>query len=768
MISDADIMVQVIAAFRAEQAEHRQAVGEILLVLEREPHHPDRKQLLDQLFREAHSLKGGARAAGLLDIEKLAHRIEDLFAAARSAKLELTPTVCDPIYAALDALGVLMARHDAGEATDLAPYQPLLDMLHQALGSADPAVASLPTPAALPHPEPDAKSHGHVRSSEDAATVRLPTSVLDSLLNEAGELMTCTLRAHEAARQAATLAELPLRWRRTWQRLGPRLLRLRSTPTTLRPVIHHLDDEVDRGTSLQPAGTSGISRDIIDALEQANLLLSELGTAVATLSHQVFEDHARLAAVSDRLHDQVRRTRMLPLATLFPPLRLQLREMARAANKRIEIHVDDGGAEADRQVLDQLREILLHLLRNAVDHGIEDPSLRTISGKPEVGTVSICAEVLGDQLNIRLSDDGGGINLEAVRGRALLTGLLANAEQATETELLDLIFLPGFSTRHTVSEISGRGVGLDVVRSNVERMRGRVSVTSRAGVGTEFTIKVPISLTRSHGLLLRAGNADYALPLDSIQRIIAINPTQIQYLEGRTVLRINERPLPVVALADLLDSKASATPGGLILILGSGERQVACQIDMIIGEQELVIHRLPAPLIRVSCVSGATILADGRVIPILDVVDLVRAALGVRRTPPLISTNAEERRAPIVLVADDSITTRTLEKNILEAAGYQVRLATDGQEALDLLRSMTENGACDLLLSDIDMPRINGFDLTKQVRSDPKLRNLPVVLVTSLDSADDRERGVSAGADAYIVKRAFDQQVLLDTISRLV
>jgi two-component system chemotaxis sensor kinase CheA len=195
---------------------------------------------------------------------------------------------------------------------------------------------------------------------------------------------------------------------------------------------------------------------------------------------------------------------------------------------------------------------------------------------------------------------------------------------------------------------------------------------------------------------------------------------------------------------------------------------VACLIDAVLGEQELVIHRLPAPLVRVRFVSGATILTDGQVVPILDVVDLVRAAAGIHRTPPPAPTVKAERHTPTVLVADDSITTRTLEKNILEAAGYHVQLATDGQEALDLLRTMVDNSGCDLLLSDIDMPRLNGFDLTRQVRGDPKLRNLPVVLVTSLDSADDRERGVSAGADAYIVKRAFDQQVLLDTISRLV
>ena len=759
MLTDTEIMLQVLAAFRAEQAEHRQAAGEILLELERDPLHPQRKELLDQLFREAHSLKGGARAAGLLDVERIAHRIEDVFAAARDGQLELSPTVCDPIYAGLDAIGVLMAHHEAGEPPDLAPYEPLLETLTRALGS-------VPAPASVV-PEPRAAPSFPTRPSEESATVRLPTRMLDSLLNEAGELMTCTLRAREAAREAAELAELPARWRRTWRRIGPRIARLRAAPSSQQPIVHHLDAEMRSTPSASAIG--GQPRELVEALELANDLLSNLSATVARFARQAAEDHARLAAVTDRLHDQVRRTRMQPLATLFPPLRLQIREVARAAGKRIELIVDDGGAEADRQVLDQLREALLHLLRNAVDHGIELPDQRIAAGKPEVGSVTICAEVSGDHLNIQLSDDGVGVDLAAVRARAGAAGMIIDTEQANEADLLDMIFLPGFSTRHTVSKLSGRGVGLDVVRTLVERMSGHVSVRSRPGAGCDFMISVPISLARSHGLLLRAAAAVYVLPLDAIQRIVAIAPTQIRRLEGRPVLWLDDRPLPLVALADLLGvAQISANSGGLALILGSGERQVACQIDALLGEQELVIHHLPAPLVRVRYVSGATILADGQVVPILDVVDLVRAAAGSRRAPLPAPTTVEEHRIPTVLVVDDSITTRTLEKNILESAGYRVRLATDGQEALDLLRAMTDSNGCDLLLSDIDMPRLNGFDLTRQVRGDAKLRHLPVVLVTSLDSAGDRERGVAAGADAYIIKRAFDQQALLDIISRLV
>jgi two-component system chemotaxis sensor kinase CheA len=324
-----------------------------------------------------------------------------------------------------------------------------------------------------------------------------------------------------------------------------------------------------------------------------------------------------------------------------------------------------------------------------------------------------------------------------------------------------------------VSKLSGRGVGLDIVRSRVERMQGRVTVRSTPGAGCVFTISLPLSLTSSHGLLLRVGRSSYVLPLESVQRIVPVTPRDIRTLEGRTALLVDDRPLALVHLSDLLGRESAAAVGNLHstwhgLLLGSGERQVVCLVDAVLGEQELMVYRLPAPLQQVPCVAGATILADGKVVPILDVVDLLRAALGARRTIQLSTEESGPARKTTVLVVDDSITTRTLEKNILEAAGYHVRLAVDGTEALQLLEQLANDGGCDLMLSDVDMPRLNGFDLTARVRGDARFQHLPIVLVTSLDTAEDRERGISAGADAYIVKRQFEQQILLDTIARLI
>jgi two-component system chemotaxis sensor kinase CheA len=311
-------------------------------------------------------------------------------------------------------------------------------------------------------------------------------------------------------------------------------------------------------------------------------------------------------------------------------------------------------------------------------------------------------------------------------------------------------------------------------------MHGRVTLQSISGSGCVFTITVPLSLTSTQGLLLEVGQSRYVLPIDAVQRILTVAPRDVQMVEGRAVMMLDHRPVLLVPLADLLapghqpmpapllPRGAATTSQQLALLIGNGDRQIACMVGAVLGEQSLIVQRLPFPLQHVRFIAGATIMADGNVVPILDSVDILRAALGSRSVGiTQVAAEAPARHATI-LVADDSITTRTLERNILESVGYRVRLATNGEEAYTILQEMLDDGGCDLLLSDVDMPHLNGFDLVRRVREDARCLHLPVVLVTSLDTAEDRERGIAAGADAYIVKRTFDQQTLLDTIARLV
>ncbi len=749
MLSDDDIQAQVLAVFRAEQAEHRQTITEILLDLERNPDHPHRRELIDGLFRAAHSLKGGARAAGVNSVEQIAHQIEHIFAALRQNQLSLTADVCDVIYQALDVIGVLMEQAVPGQMSDQKTLNDLLaHLISIGQGTNDGgAVSSSPPATSEPIMRPSTVPFTNETS------IRIDVAILDSLMSEMGELLTSTLRARQLARDLHELVQIPERWQRTWRRTAP-VLRQRSSDT-------------DR--AVMPRNQLIVA----ETLKQADEVISVLSKKLAQLAYQARDHYDRLAEISTRMQAQIQRTRMSPLSRIIGSLRLHVRDLARSAGKEVEFVVEDAGAEADRQVLDQVYEICLHLLRNAIDHGIERPDVRKAKGKMPVGLIRLIAGVSGDRLSLVISDDGVGIDREGIKQRALQMGLLSkrDIEHADDAVLFDLLFTPGFSTKSKVSELSGRGVGLDVVRTTVERMGGSVTVTSVPDQGTTFTLTLPLTLMRSHGLLISVHSQLFALPVDNLRRVVQVNRSQIHILEGRPVLLVDSRPVQLISLARLIgytsDTAIDLVTPKPALLIGSNERQIACLVDDIGEEIDLVVHRLPAPLKRVRFISGAAILADGSVAPILDAVDLLRAALMADYAVSLPAGNTTPSHPPTILVVDDSITTRTLEKNILEAAGYRVVLATDGQEALERLHHLQDQGGCQLVLSDIDMPRLNGFDLTRQIRTDPAFRHLPIVLVTSLDSQADRERGLAAGADAYIVKRAFDQQVLLETIARL-
>lgn len=783
MENDDDIMAQVFAAFCEEQAEHRATIASLLLEMEQHPDHADHRALVDRLFRAAHSLKGSARAAGLPGIEQIAHAIEDLFAALRQDRLRVTPALCDPVYAALDAIGTLVdqaiARHPPDDTLIETTIHRLRTVLDQPLPDrdvAEPGEGATPSGDETPVITTD-RPVAPVGVGE-VTTVRLTIQVLDTLLNDVGELMTGVMRIRAQARRVQHLSGISTPWKRMWRQVRPLVARYQARNDALQPVVHHLDL---RPITHERYGNELQQRDLqqlADALNRAAVLIDEIDQQLTACARELAADQSMLSSVTDRLHLQIRRARMLPLRTIFQPLRLVVRDVSRSAGKPVDLFLDDGGAEADRQVLDTLREVLTHLLRNAIDHGIEEAAVRQRRGKPERGAVRLNATVDGDWLTIEVSDDGAGLDDEAIRRRALELGLLTatDLERLTLTDIAGLIFLPGFSTRTTASHLSGRGVGLDIVHSHIERMQGRIQVSSSPGTGCRFVLSVPVSLTSTHGLLVKLGQQTCAVPLESIQRIMAVQPGDMRVLEGRTVVLVDGRPVVLVHLADLMqasDGMGSFSRGKerrpALLLGSSGERLVACLVDGVVGEQELVVHRLPFPIRRVQCIAAAAILPDGAIAPILDTVDIVRAAAGTQHMPAPATTDVhQQRRIPQILVVDDSLTTRMLEKNILEAAGYQVHLATDGVEALEVLQRLSTNGGCDLVISDIDMPRLNGFELTEKLRAGERFKHLPVVLVTSLDAPEHRERGVNVGADAYIVKRAFDQQTLLDTIARLI
>ena len=442
----------------------------------------------------------------------------------------------------------------------------------------------------------------------------------------------------------------------------------------------------------------------------------------------------------------------------------------------------------DKRVLEQIKDPLIHMLRNAIDHGIEPPQQRVALGKPRSGTITLTAEQLGKDVLICVSDDGAGLDLDAIRQTIARHGV--DAQTLSEIELVEGIFKVGISTSPIITDISGRGVGLDVVRRNVEALHGRIDVDWTPGEGAAFTLTLPLRLTSSRGLLVRVSNELFAIPLNAIERIMYISPQEISPLEGQDTVLYNGRPLTLVQLGDVLElPRAEAqrdnvlSPSNalrmhsskgeahiLVVILAAAERRMAFAVDELVGEQEIVIKGLGKQLTRVGGIAGATVMGSGRVVLILNVADLIKLAMrgggrsvfdALAEAAPSMVTRAQRR----ILIVDDSITTRTLEKNILEAAGYTVQLAVDGQEALSTIAT---GGVPDLIVSDLVMPRMDGFELTQRIKDDPNMASVPVILVTSLDSPKDKARGIEIGADAYIVKSSFDQNNLLETIEQLI
>jgi len=421
--------------------------------------------------------------------------------------------------------------------------------------------------------------------------------------------------------------------------------------------------------------------------------------------------------------------------------------------------------------LEQIKDPLVHLLRNAIDHGIELPEERQAKDKPREGLITLTAEQSGKDVVITVADDGAGLDLERIR-QAVHRQDKTSADGLSDTELAESIFRIGITTSSMITDISGRGVGLDVVRRNVEGLHGYVRVEWAPGKGSSFIMTLLLRLTSSRGLLVQTSKQTFAIPINTIDRILSIDPKEMISLEGRNAVRYNGRPITLVSLGDVLGLDNSATNNRAqmpAIVLNIADRCIAFAVDEILGDQEVVVKGLGKQLVRVNCVAGCTIMGNGEIVLILNANDLIKWAArdGHRSSPNFTTTDAasesDQRRR--ILVVDDSITTRTLEKNILEAAGYAVEVAINGQEALEVVKT---KGIPDLMVVDIVMPLMNGFELTEKVKNDPQLSHIPIILVTSLDSPEDKVRGIEVGAEAYIVKSHFDQNNLLETIEQLV
>jgi two-component system chemotaxis sensor kinase CheA len=752
--ADSDFLDELVAVFAAEAADRLSVVDQRLLELEREADPQARAGLLTQILRELHTLKGSAGAVDMADVGRVAHGLETLLGGTGP------DAVPDGVYrAAFEGLDALRALVGGGDGAGI-DVEALLARLADPAAIAAAGAGVRTGPASSPPVAATARSEpGPARAGTDES-VRLATSKLDSLMARVGELVVTRIGTEERAQQARELSRRVAEWEDDWGRARPRYRRIAAA--------------LGEGR-LEPAAAEALIedlREILPALEQGDARLGELARQLGGLRQGIDGDERRLGQVTGELEEEVRRTRMLPVATIVDPLHRVVRDLARDLGREVVLQAAGAETEVDRSVLDQLRGPLTHLIRNSVDHGIEPPDARDAAGKGREGTIRLTATERGGTLRLVLEDDGAGIDATLLRERAVEAGLVT-AEQAgalTERESLRLVFRSGLSSRASVTGVSGRGVGLDAVRDAVERLHGTVDVASEPGRGSRFTLSVPLSVATTQCLLVGAAGQRFCLPVATVGRIVAVDPGEVRRAQGREILPLDDGPVVVARLEDVLQLTSRDRPDdgrrGCAVVVGTDERRIALLVDDLLATQDVVVTPLPRPFVRVRHAAGATVLATGEVVVVLNAADLIRTAAltAVRLDSAAVGREAAAPVSRTIMVVDDSIVTRMLEKSILEAAGYRVRVAADGAEAW---RSL-EADPVDLIVSDINMPNMDGLALTARVRAHAHLRETPVVLVTSLDAPEDHARAVEVGADAYIVKSSFSQEGLLETVGRLV
>jgi two-component system chemotaxis sensor kinase CheA len=779
--NDQELLKRLLATFKVEAEEHISAISAGLIELEKVSSPDRRTEILERVFREAHSLKGAARSVNLVRIESLCQSLEGLFASLKAHEVSLSAELFDRLHQVVDTLGTLLGASGTpvakGDRFHPAPIPAIPEPGGTRLARSGPQ-------GSRPIRNPDSSPSGTGIAlplagladsrvfAEDrpvlSQTVRVPVAKVDSLLRQAEEFIPVKATAIQRIAELREIHESLASWKKEWRNVRPRA---RVIPKFLdgEPGTNQRgSSEPGRAANGQAATPSPMAK-ILAFLDRNENVLHSVESKITVLAKHLANDRRVLERRVDDFVEDMKRVSMVPVSTLLESFPKLVRDLCRDCGKEAELVIAGGEIEADRRILEEMKDPLIHLLRNCIDHGIETRKLREQTGKPPQATIAITISAKsGDKIEVMVADDGAGIDVQKVRAASTRLGLASreSAQQLDEQQSLSLIFRSGVSTSPMLTEVSGRGLGLAIVREKTEALGGMVSVETRLGIGTTFRLVLPLTHARFRGVLVRAGESLFVLPTANVQRVFRVGSEEVKSAENRETIQINGQAASAVRLGDVLELGQGNTARDpkrkvpVLVVRWAGD-QIAFLVDEILDEREVLVKSLGRQLPRVRNIAGATLLANGKVLPVLNVADLVQSA--IRMAPPK-SVQETVETPKSILVAEDSITSRTLIKNILESAGYKVKTAVDGAEALSVLGSED----FDLLVSDVEMPGMSGIDLTAKIRNDKRLCALPVVLVTALDSRQDRERGADAGANAYLVKSSFDQSNLLEVVRRLI
>ncbi|MCP4700199.1 MAG: hybrid sensor histidine kinase/response regulator [Gammaproteobacteria bacterium] len=740
--------------FLTEAETHVAVLNEGLLALEETPGDPER---LEGLMRAAHSIKGGARVVGLDAAVRIAHAMEDCFSAAQKGELSLEAEQIDLLLRGADMLAHL-SKTD-GSPSSLHEIQEEISYLHTAISALRHAETVLPAPPpsrpSVPLPMPAenvAEASGQtnsaikpasVKSEDNDRMVRVTASKIERLLGRAGEVV------------------VNARWLPSFT---DSLLELKRNRMELAAFLDELQDAL-----LQ----NGRDPRALRLLTQAREKNKESGLCLADRLAQLEQFSSMSATHADRLYHEMVGVRMRPFADGARGFPRMVRDLARELGKKVRFEIIGKAVEVDQDIQEKLDAPLNHLLRNALDHGIELPEERLTAGKPDTASLRLEAGHRSGMLMISVIDDGRGIEPELLKHKILHKGLATAdmAERLSETELMDFLFLPGFSTTNKITDISGRGVGLDVVHSMVHEVGGVVRATSKPGKGMTFHLELPLTLSVIRTFLVEIAGEPYAFPLARIEHCLELSQADIALVEDRQYFRFADDNIALVDIHEVLDIAAPARQPDEFEIVVVSDRLNAygLVVDKFLGECELVVRPLDPRLGKVPDISATAVMQDGCPVLIFDVDDLVRSIdnlLSGKRLHKLndLSEEAGEAAPKRVLVVDDSITVREMERKLLESHGYQVEVAVDGKEGWNAIRTSD----FELLVSDVDMPRMNGIELISHVKQHEELKSIPVIIISYKDREEDRLRGLEAGANYYLTKSSFEDDSFINAVTDLI
>ncbi len=713
---------KLLAAFREEAQEHLLAIGSSLLAFEETESPEEQKNLTMSVFQAAHSLKGASRAVNLGEMEAHCQTLESMFAAWKEEGSAPSRGMLDDAHRALNAMHALLRPGDSpGE---------------------DKGTVAFP---------------GRDRAGE---TVRIPAAKLDARLLEAEEMLTAKLTTGQRVADLREISSMFQAWRAEWHG------RERDVETLRRMI--------SAGRSEGSTTSSGALSSLLDFFDWSSAHLAAMEKGATGLARNLQHDHLSVGRMVDELLANSKKLLMLPFSSITASFPKIVRDICADQNKEAAFTLQGEEIEIDKRILEEIKDPLIHILRNAVDHGVELPDERRRNGKPPGAAVLVrVSQGVAGKVELVITDDGAGVDTDKVKRAAVERGLLTR-EQADSTDdsaAADLIFTPDITASPSVTALSGRGLGLAIVREKCERLGGSVSVMSRRHEGTTIRIILPTTLATFRGIIVEEAGRVFVLPTTYVDQVARFQMEDLRTVEGRETITLNNRPVALVRLADALNILHKGRSGHAsarfpVVVMSLGEERIAFEVDAVLDEHEVLVKPLAKPLVRVRNVMGATILGSGKVAPILDGMDLIRSAAGpavqARIRQPAALTKAVETKT--ILVVENSITSRMLLKSILDAAGYTVKTAVDGADGLAVLRAEH----FDLVVSDVEMPRMDGFDLTAKIRADERFAMIPVILITALETPEHRERGMDVGANAYLVKSSFDQSNLLETVRRFI